>query len=65
MTGGKCSIQFVMGPAGSGKSTYCAAMQQHVAAMNEVSDVMKELSLGPNGALLYCMEYLLTDGMDW
>jgi predicted ATPase len=29
---GRCSIQVVMGPAGSGKSTYCTAMQEHCAA---------------------------------
>ena len=29
-----------------------------------VDEVMQELGLGPNGALLYCMEYLL-DHMDW
>ncbi|KAL3917809.1 MAG: hypothetical protein SGILL_004536 [Bacillariaceae sp.] len=29
-----------------------------------VEEVMEELSLGPNGALVYCMEYLLNN-MDW
>lgn len=29
-----------------------------------VDDVMDELKLGPNGALVYCMEYLLQN-MDW
>jgi GTPase SAR1 family protein len=29
-----------------------------------VDDVMDELKLGPNGALVYCMEYLL-ENMDW
>lgn len=29
---GRCSIQFVMGPAGSGKSTYCHTIQEHCAA---------------------------------
>ncbi len=29
-----------------------------------VADVMEELNLGPNGALVYCMEYLL-DNLDW
>jgi len=29
-----------------------------------VDDVMEELGLGPNGGLLYCMEYLL-DNLDW
>jgi GPN-loop GTPase len=29
-----------------------------------VSEVMEEIGLGPNGGLLYCMEYLL-ENMDW
>jgi len=29
-----------------------------------LDDVMSELELGPNGGLVYCMEYLL-DNMDW
>ena len=29
-----------------------------------LSDVMEELDLGPNGGLVYCMEYLL-DNSDW
>eukprot|EP00953_Heterococcus_sp_UTEX-ZZ885_P014262 8097-Heterococcus_DN1.PRE.2 len=29
-----------------------------------LSDVMEELELGPNGGLVYCMEYLL-DNVDW
>ena len=94
----RCSIQVVMGPAGSGKSTYCHALQEHcetkvaggapsstlVSVANldpaaehfdyepifdirdlvSVSEVMEELGLGPNGALLYCMEYLL-ENLDW
>jgi|YelNatPaOPRAMG01_1025707.scaffolds.fasta_scaffold64468_2 GTPase SAR1 family protein len=83
--------QLVMGPAGSGKSTYCHALQQHgeivgqlvhvvnldpaaerfeykpVADIRDlitVTDVAEELSLGPNGSLVYCMEYLLED-QDW
>jgi GPN-loop GTPase len=96
---GRCSIQVVMGPAGSGKSTYCSAMQEHCAAkvaggapagttlvsvanldpaaehfdyepafdvrdLINVTEAMEELELGPNGALLYCMEYLL-ENLDW
>lgn len=84
-------IQFVMGPAGSGKSTYCASMQSHAATKNQVlhvanldpaaevfhydvafdirelinvEEVMEELALGPNGGLIYCMEYLVTN-FDW
>ena len=29
-----------------------------------VQDVMEELQLGPNGSLLYCLEYL-NDNFDW
>lgn len=77
--------QLVIGPPGSGKTTYCNGMQQFLKAIgreccvinldpaNEfipyecdinlsdlitVKDVMTNLTLGPNGALLYCMEYL-------
>ena len=94
----RCSIQVVMGPAGSGKSTYCNSLQEHCATkvaggapsstlvlvanldpaaehfeyepifdirdLVSVSEVMEELGLGPNGALLYCMEYLL-ENLDW
>jgi len=35
-----------------------------VCELVSVEDVMEELGLGPNGALLYCMEYLL-ENMDW
>mmetsp|Transcript_3927 Transcript_3927/g.4266 ORF Transcript_3927/g.4266 Transcript_3927/m.4266 type:complete len:302 (-) Transcript_3927:288-1193(-) len=92
---GRCCIQIVMGPAGSGKSTYCHTMQQHCASLGKlrrrtvhvanldpaaesirydctfdirdlisVDEVMEELGLGPNGSLIYCMEYLL-ENMDW
>ena len=90
----RCSIQIVMGPAGSGKSTYCQAMQEHCASLTKrkrrihvanldpaaeifrydvafdirdlisVEDVMEELGLGPNGGLMYCMEYLL-ENLSW
>ncbi|XP_047966817.1 GPN-loop GTPase 3-like isoform X1 [Salvia hispanica] len=76
--------QLVIGPAGSGKSTYCSSLSQHCetigrsinivnldpAAENfdypvamdireliSLEDVMEELGLGPNGGLIYCMEY--------
>jgi len=84
--------QFVMGPAGCGKSTYCATIQEHFrlalrrtcrvvnldpAAENfnydceidvrdlvSVDDVMEELNYGPNGGLVYAMEYI-ADNMEW
>ena len=92
---GRCFIQIVMGPAGSGKSTYCQAMQYHASTLGgarkrtihvanldpaaedfgyqlafdirdliSVEEVMEELDLGPNGGLVYCMEYLLSN-LDW
>ncbi|XP_063313050.1 GPN-loop GTPase 3 [Pelobates fuscus] len=85
--------QLVMGPAGSGKSTYCSTMVQHcenlkrsvqvvnldpaaehfdypvmadIRELIEVDDVMEDSSLrfGPNGGLVYCMEYL-ANNFDW
>lgn len=79
--------QLVIGPAGSGKSTYCKIIQQHAfntkrsikvinldpAAENisyqcdidirdliSVEEVMEKKKLGPNGSLVFCMEYLYT-----
>lgn len=88
----KCSFgQLVIGPPGSGKTTYCHGMQQILSALkrpacivnldpaNEhipyepdidigelitLEDVMQKLELGPNGGLLYCMEYLEAN-IDW
>lgn len=84
--------QLVIGPAGSGKSTYCSSLYQHCettrrninvvnldpAAENfdypvavdirefiSLEDVMEELGLGPNGALIYCMEQLEDNLDDW
>ncbi|XP_071860051.1 GPN-loop GTPase 3 [Bombus fervidus] len=80
--------QLVMGPAGSGKSTYCSAMQQHAVNERQVIEVVNldpaaeyfdyeplvdireliqlddameddELRFGPNGGLVFCMEYLI------
>jgi GTPase SAR1 family protein len=83
--------QFVMGPAGSGKSTYshiisqyCAAKGRGVHVVNldpaaelipykasidvrelvNLTDVMEAMNLGPNGGLVYCMEFLL-DNIEW
>src|SRR3989338_9032188 len=84
--------QFVMGPAGSGKSTYCSAVQQHCAAKGRtvhvinldpaaeiftydpswdvrdlvtLDDVMETKHLGPNGGLVYCLEYVLEHELEW
>lgn len=79
--------QLVMGPAGCGKSTYCATIQEHfkvglrrtarvinidpaaesfayeceidVRDLISVDDVMEELNYGPNGGLVYAMEYIM------
>eukprot|EP00727_Mastigamoeba_balamuthi_P013282 m51a1_g8577 putative gpn-loop gtpase 3 (305) ;mRNA; r:210551-211465 len=86
--------QLVMGPAGSGKSTYCEAMARHcgsggpgrrsvhvvnldpaaeelryrasidVRELVRVEEVMQELGLGPNGGLLYAMEYVVQN-IEW
>ncbi|KAK9213989.1 hypothetical protein WN944_005975 [Citrus x changshan-huyou] len=68
--------QVVIGPSGSGKTTYCNGMSQFLSLVgrNEcavniedlirLSDVMMEYSLGPNGGLVYCMDYL-EKNIDW
>uniref|UniRef100_A0A8D8RZ27 GPN-loop GTPase 3 n=1 Tax=Cacopsylla melanoneura TaxID=428564 RepID=A0A8D8RZ27_9HEMI len=85
--------QLVMGPAGSGKSTYCATMLDHAESENKplkvinldpaaeyfnyepagdirelihVEDAMEDenLQFGPNGGLVFCMEYLM-ENSDW
>lgn len=81
----------VMGPAGSGKSTYCLEIYKNLISTKKtikvinldpsvenqecpnsidirdlirIEDVMEEFSLGPNGALIFCMEYLI-DNLVW
>lgn len=85
--------QLVIGPAGSGKSTYCHIMHQHceiikrqvfvvnldpaaehfdypvIADIRELislDDVMEdeELQFGPNGGLVFCMEFFLKN-VNW
>jgi len=83
--------QLVIGPPGSGKTTYCDGMAQFlrtlgrpVAIVNldpandelpykadiDISDlvrleeVMDEYHLGPNGGLVYCMEFL-SKNFEW
>ncbi|XP_003741095.1 GPN-loop GTPase 3 [Galendromus occidentalis] len=80
--------QLVMGPAGSGKSTFCSTMVKHAEVSKriinivnldpaceyfdyspvfdlrdliQVDDVMEDddLKLGPNGALVFCLEYMI------
>lgn len=84
--------QLVIGPAGSGKSTYCTNVFEHCQSIGRtvhivnldpaadhfeypvsvdirelisLEDVMEELKLGPNGGLVYCMEYLEDNLDDW
>eukprot|EP01084_Bolivina_argentea_P308256 532976_1 len=84
--------QLVVGPPGSGKTTYCNVISQYmtnvlhrnVAIINldpnnenmeycpliniteliNVNDVSQYLHLGPNGSLIYCLEYL-SENMEW
>ncbi|KAL0104905.1 hypothetical protein PUN28_016508 [Cardiocondyla obscurior] len=85
--------QLVMGPAGSGKSTYCSIMQRHatdarktldvvnldpaaehfdyqpladIRELIELDDAMEddELNFGPNGGLVFCMEFLM-ENITW
>ncbi|OAO12770.1 GPN-loop GTPase 2 [Blastocystis sp. ATCC 50177/Nand II] len=69
--------QVVLGPPGSGKSTYCCTLQNYFQLTNRkytcdinitdlitLDDAMTTYSLGPNGGLLFCMEFLLKN-MKW
>ncbi|XP_039596175.1 GPN-loop GTPase 2 [Polypterus senegalus] len=83
--------QVVIGPPGSGKTTYCLGMQEfltklgrkvavvnldpandtlpyecmvNIAELVTLDDVMDSLKLGPNGGLIYCMEYMEAN-FDW
>lgn len=83
--------QIVLGPAGSGKSSYCYFLQQHCEAKGRrvyvvnldpaaehfkytvdldirdlitLDDVADATHLGPNGGLVFCMEYLIAN-IEW
>ncbi|MBW0490458.1 hypothetical protein O181_030173 [Austropuccinia psidii MF-1] len=83
--------QVVIGPPGSGKTTYCWGLQQYFKAISrpliiinldpaveelkyqpnidirdliELNEVMKFKNLGPNGSILFCLEYL-EENFDW
>ena len=87
---GKC-CQLVMGPAGSGKTTYCKYIKQYLEDLRRrpymvnldpaveennydididirdlvtVEDVMEEMNYGPNGGLVFCLEYFL-ENIEW
>jgi len=83
--------QVVLGPPGSGKTTYCTGMLQFLTGMQRrvrvvnldpandylpyeccadiselitLRDVMENLNLGPNGGMVYCLEFL-EKNIDW
>eukprot|EP01095_Lingulamoeba_sp_RSL-Kostka_P016569 TRINITY_DN814_c1_g3_i1.p1 TRINITY_DN814_c1_g3~~TRINITY_DN814_c1_g3_i1.p1 ORF type:complete len:394 (-),score=117.97 TRINITY_DN814_c1_g3_i1:9-1190(-) len=83
--------QLVIGPPGSGKTTYCSGMLEFLTAIErkavvinldpandilpypcninitdliDLNEVMEKYKLGPNGGLMYCIEYL-EKNIDW
>lgn len=83
--------QVVVGPPGSGKTTYCRGLQEFLHGIGrescvlnldpandrlpyrcdvdvrnlvEAEEVQAELGLGPNGSMVYCMDYL-SSNLDW
>jgi GTPase SAR1 family protein len=83
--------QLIIGPPGSGKTTYCTGVAQFLRSLGRVvcivnldpandrlpyecavdlsdlvsvEEVQSQLALGPNGALVYCMDYL-RNNLDW
>ncbi|KAJ5073841.1 gpn-loop gtpase 3 [Anaeramoeba ignava] len=83
--------QLVIGPAGSGKSTYTQTIQKHcelsrrtvhcinldpaaeyfaynptidIRDLISLEDVTEELNYGPNGGLVFCMEYFINN-IEW
>ncbi|KAJ2472383.1 hypothetical protein GGI02_001611 [Coemansia sp. RSA 2322] len=83
--------QLVIGPPGSGKTTYCRGVQQFLNALGRktivvnldpandnmpyecavniedlitLEDAMDTYQLGPNGGMVYCIEYL-EKNMEW
>ncbi|KAJ1968018.1 hypothetical protein IWQ62_001501 [Dispira parvispora] len=83
--------QLVIGPPGSGKTTYCHGMVQFMTALGRkvaivnldpandqvpyestielselitLDDAMETVGLGPNGGMIYCIDYLCQN-FDW
>ena len=83
----------ILGPAGSGKSTFSAALSEHMQSQHKrnrptlvnldpaaedlsytpdidvrdlisADDAAEAMGLGPNGSLVFCMEYLV-DNLEW